>query len=129
MPESTTGDFRNLGIGRACVAFGLTLRAIRFYEERGLVEAKRDRKNHRYYDAEGRRRLGWIAELRNAGLTLERIEAVFKFEDAQRSSADIALTELEARRVQLLADLRRVEATIRSVETDRDGKHRRVDAA
>lgn len=51
------GDFTRIGIREAMRTFGLTARAIRFYEGRGLIRVSRDRLSHRYYDAEARRRL------------------------------------------------------------------------
>ena len=61
-----------LGLSNAMRIFGLTARALRFYEEKGLIEAHRDRLNCRYYDATARNRLEWIARLRREGLTLAR---------------------------------------------------------
>ena len=46
-----------LGMAGAMRLFGLTARALRFYEEKGLVEARRDRLNARFYDPAARRRL------------------------------------------------------------------------
>ena len=48
--------------------FGLTARAIRHYEEWGLITAMRDRRNNRCFDERARARLGWISTLRAADL-------------------------------------------------------------
>lgn len=55
---------------------GLTPRAIRYYEERGLIVPQRDVSGVRLYDAVSRGRLLTIAALRRAGLTLEDISHV-----------------------------------------------------
>ena len=60
-------------IGELCSLFGLTPRAIRFYEERGLVTASRDARNRRIFDRCARWRLQVIADLRRGGLGLDDI--------------------------------------------------------
>jgi DNA-binding transcriptional MerR regulator len=60
-------------IGELCSLFSLTPRAIRFYEERGLVTATRDARNRRVFDRRARRRLQVIADLRRGGLPLDEI--------------------------------------------------------
>ncbi|WP_304166169.1 MerR family transcriptional regulator [Phenylobacterium aquaticum] len=84
--------------------FGLTPRAIRFYEERGLVESGRDMFNRRLYDMPARERLRAIAELRRAGLGLEEIEGVLTLEDGEARNARI-VEALDRRRDQLESDL------------------------
>lgn len=84
--------------------YGLTPRAIRFYEERGLVESGRDMFNRRLYDMPARERLRAIAELRRAGLGLEEIEGVLTIEDGEARNIRI-LEALDRRRGQLESDL------------------------
>ena len=48
---------------------GLTQRAIRYYEERGLIAPDRDSYNQRLFDAETLDALSLISKLRKAGLT------------------------------------------------------------
>ncbi|MFB7632078.1 MerR family transcriptional regulator [Streptomyces sp. NPDC056149] len=57
-------------IGDAAAAAGLTPRALRYYEQQGLVAARRTPSGHREYDAEDVRRLRAVRELREAGLTV-----------------------------------------------------------
>ncbi|QHC25714.1 MerR family transcriptional regulator [Streptomyces sp. GS7] len=57
-------------IGDAAAAAGLTPRAVRYYEQQGLVTARRTPSGHRVYDAEDVRRLRAVRELREAGLTV-----------------------------------------------------------
>jgi DNA-binding transcriptional MerR regulator len=108
-----------LSLGDAVALFGLTPRALRFYEERGLVRAHRDQLNHRYYDAEARRQLAWIAVLRRAGVPLDAIarmlEAELEGEDIQRSAA----RALKAREQELEHKIAQVRDAIRSLAGDR----------
>lgn len=96
------------GIRTVCDLFGLTERAVRFYEERGLVEPARDRFNCRKYDARARARLQLIAEYRRVGLSIEDIQEILSLEPmgaaAQRTRATQTLrkriAELDAARRQ-----------------------------
>ncbi|MFI0712088.1 MerR family transcriptional regulator [Streptomyces inhibens] len=62
-------------IGDAAAAVGLTPRTLRYYEQQGLVEARRTPAGHREYDAEDIRRLRAVRELREAGLTVGDVRA------------------------------------------------------
>ncbi|MCR5881073.1 MerR family transcriptional regulator [Phenylobacterium sp. J367] len=86
-----------LGLSNAMRVFGMTARALRFYEEKGLIEARRDRFNARYYDPVARERLAWIARLRRANVSLPDIEAVLNAEDDAALRA-AAKAKLAARR-------------------------------
>lgn len=62
-------------IGDAAVAAGMTPRALRYYEQQGLVTARRTPSGHRVYDAEDIRRLRAVRALRDAGLTVGDVRA------------------------------------------------------
>ncbi|MFK0262168.1 MerR family transcriptional regulator [Streptomyces angustmyceticus] len=62
-------------IGEAAAAAGMTPRALRYYEQQGLVTARRAPSGHRVYDAEDIRRLRAVRELRDAGLTVGDVRA------------------------------------------------------
>ncbi|MFF8784031.1 MerR family transcriptional regulator [Streptomyces sp. NPDC015125] len=62
-------------IGDAAVAAGMTPRALRYYEQQGLVTARRTPSGHRVYDAEDIRRLKAVRALRDAGLTVGDVRA------------------------------------------------------
>lgn len=101
-----------LGMAGAMRLFGLTARALRFYEEKGLVEARRDRLNARFYDPAARRRLEWISRLRKAGVSLPDIEEVLHAEDDGASGRDCAMRKLEARREALAAEMSRLDQAL-----------------
>lgn len=119
-----------VGIGAVCEQLGLTARAIRYYEDQGLIETKRDRQNYRRYDARAREKLQLIAELRRAGLSLDDIHEIFAVErtsgkTAQRECALRKLrthyAEIEAERKHLEATLLRLEAEGRTAVKTNDG--------
>lgn len=106
-----------LGMAGAMRLFGLTARALRFYEEKGLVEARRDRLNARFYDPAARRRLEWISRLRKAGVSLPDIEEVLRAEDEGAGGRECAVRKLEARREALAAELARLDASLAEFKT------------
>jgi DNA-binding transcriptional MerR regulator len=83
--------------------FGLSARAIRFYEERGLVEACRDRLNRRRYDRRARTRLQIIAQFRRAGLALDDIEEILILQDRSEGSGDHVERAIEKLNTRLAA--------------------------
>lgn len=104
-----------LGIAGAMRLYGMTARALRFYEERGLIEARRDRQNARFYDPDARRKLEWISRLRRAGVGLPEIEDVLAAEtDAEARAA--AAGALRARRAKLTAELAALDSAMGDLE-------------
>jgi DNA-binding transcriptional MerR regulator len=101
-----------LGIGDACRLFGFTPRALRLYDEWGLVRAQRDGLNRRYYVAADRERLAWIAKLRRARLSLPCIRRVLAADARNGRGADLAREMLEARLADLIDQLTQVKAEI-----------------
>jgi DNA-binding transcriptional MerR regulator len=115
-----------LGMSGAMRLFGLTARALRFYEEKGLVEARRDRLNARYYDPVARGRLEWIARLRKAGVSLPDIEEVLGADEEGRAQ-ECAMRKLERRRETLQAELGHLDEVMTELQTPRsDGTARRL---
>ena len=113
-----------LGMGDAMRLFGMTARALRFYEEKGLVEARRDRLNARYFDGPARQRLAWISRLRAAGVSLPEICEVLQAEEDHGRGRQCALSKVERRRAELVAELQRVDETLASLQADDQGSRR-----
>lgn len=103
--------------------FGLTARALRYYEARGLVAARRDRRNARYYDAAATTRLRWIVRLRKAGVSLAEIATVLQAEDptARRERALQSITRRRERASQELGWIEAVLAEIAAEQAPDDG--------
>lgn len=113
-------------IGDLAREFGVTLRTLRFYEDRGLLSPRRDG-TARVYDVRDRDRLSvilkgkqlgftlteiraMVAEERsgngpamNLKLSLEQVEDQIRHLEQQRSEIDEALAELRTRRAGLAA--------------------------
>lgn len=60
--------------------FGVTLRALRFYEDQGLINPRRQGKN-RYYSKRDRVRLRLTLRGRRLGLTVKEIAELFELYD------------------------------------------------
>lgn len=101
------------GISTVCELFGLTPRAVRFYEDRGLVQSRRDRFNCRSYDTRARARLEQIAAYRQADLSIEDILEIFALEDAGGvAHRDCATRKLKAKLAELDGARRQAEQLI-----------------
>ncbi len=101
--------------------FGMTPRAIRYYEIIGLIQATRTGTNARIFDAKARDRLRWIARLRAAGVSLEGIREVVELDADAESKAlqtPVALTKLAELSDRLRAELEQVESATRDLEQE-----------
>ncbi|HWA60393.1 MAG TPA: MerR family transcriptional regulator [Caulobacteraceae bacterium] len=105
-----------LSMSGAMRLFGMTARAIRFYEKQGLIEARRDRRNARYFDASARVRLERIGQLRAGGVALQDIAQVLDEADRGGAFRDLALKTLDTRRAQVRQELEAVEAAIAAID-------------
>lgn len=65
-----------LSIGEVAERSGLAVSAIRFYEQRGLVEAERADSGHRRFHRDVLRRLAFIQVAQRVGLSLDEIGEV-----------------------------------------------------
>jgi DNA-binding transcriptional MerR regulator len=98
-------------IGRTASHFGLTRRALRFYEARGIlspmrIEARSGSRSlrFRFYDEDQRRRIALVVGARALGLPLARIAELLADD---RACVDGSLNPQEARKRLALHELRR----------------------
>lgn len=96
------------GITQLCEEFGLSLRAIRFYEDKGLIEPRRIN-GARVYTPRDRARLKLILRGKAIGYSLEEI----------RRYLDLYGHHGEGRRQQLQFTLERTDAAIAELEQKR----------
>ena len=68
------------GIGELCEAFGVTPRALRFYEDEGLIAPER-RGTARFYSDRDRARLNWILRGKRVGFSLNEIRELLDLYD------------------------------------------------
>ncbi|MFK7903249.1 MAG: MerR family DNA-binding transcriptional regulator [Nitratireductor sp.] len=80
--QQDTSDQEIFRIGDLAKEFGVTLRALRFYEDRGLLEPKR-LGSTRIYSAEDRQRLKMILLSKRIGFSLVEIQEILKVHDAE----------------------------------------------
>ncbi len=84
------GSERSYKIGELAKMFGLTARAIRFYEELGLLESEdRDAAEHRRYSERNAVRIRRIQQLKDYGLTLSEIRELFDLARRDRSGDSV----------------------------------------
>lgn len=69
-------------IGDAAAAVGVTTRTLRYYEQRGLVTARRTASGQREYGEEDVRRLHAVRELLDSGLTIGDVRRLIDIIDA-----------------------------------------------
>lgn len=121
-------DRRLLRINEVAAEAGLTTRAIRYYEELGLLEpAARSEGDYRLYDESDLERLQFIRSLRDdAGFSLAQIRQLLEDESARERNRERLLeTQDPAERRALYFDARqRVERQIELLEA----KAARIDA-
>ena len=119
---------RLLRIQEVAAETGLTPRAIRYYEELGLLApAARSEGDYRLYDAEDLERLRFIRDLRDdAGFSLAEIGQLLEDEQARaRNRAQFRVTTDAAERRALVVDaLDRVDRQVASLRPE-DGAPRR----
>ena len=104
--------------------FDLTARAVRFYEDIGLIESNRDRRNCRRYDWRARSRLELIAQFRRAGLPLETIREILSHQDEPdcASYVECAIDKLTDRIQALDEERRRAELVLKALTADRQAR-------
>jgi DNA-binding transcriptional MerR regulator len=105
------------GISRVAQLTGLTPRAIRYYEARGLIVSARDRHNRRRYDAITQAELMFLARLRSAGLGLNIGMALAEIRNPDGQSSAQLVEALRRRRNSLLDRMRVVDAFIDSLSS------------
>lgn len=105
-----------IGIGRAAELTGLTVRAIRLYEQRGLVRSQRDARDSRVFTSADVDRLVAIAELRALEVGLDEISALVDLGAMPGGAAPDRLVQaLESHRRTLLGRLVRLDRFAQAV--------------
>ncbi|BBF94873.1 MerR family transcriptional regulator [Blastochloris tepida] len=79
-------------IGDLAREFGVTLRALRFYEDKGLLSPKREGLT-RLYSGTDRNRLVLILKGKRYGFTLSEIKAMIALHEGRDDAANLALSQ------------------------------------
>ncbi|MCW2255819.1 MerR family copper efflux transcriptional regulator [Providencia alcalifaciens] len=101
---------------------GLTAKAIRFYEEKGLITPpERGENSYRYYQDRHLDELGLLKQARDVGFTLEECgELLGLFRNPERHSADVKSTTI--------AKIQEIEQTIAKLSAIKGTLQELVDA-
>jgi DNA-binding transcriptional MerR regulator len=94
-------------IGELCDEFGVTARALRFYEDEALISPER-RGTQRLYSDRDRARLAWILRGKRVGLSLSDIKELLDLYDVG-----------DGRRTQRLATIERCQAKVDALQRQR----------
>jgi DNA-binding transcriptional MerR regulator len=107
---------RTYTISELAREFGVTARALRFYEDKGLLTPRRDGLN-RVYSHRDRGRLQLIIRGKRVGLSLIEIrELLDLYKIDQRAQAQAALKKYQARIVALEQQRDEIDAAIESLQ-------------
>lgn len=130
-PAPATGQ-AEFTIGELSREFGITLRALRFYENKGLVAPRREG-NTRIYSRTDHSRLALIRTGKKLGFTLAEIRAMLSGRDGRPDPETLRLSKekcleqirlLEKQQLSLkaaLAELWRIHAGLSAEIVDRNG--------
>lgn len=115
----TTGDKETYTITELAREFGVTPRAIRFYEDEGLLQPARSGRN-RVYGRGDRTRLKLTLRGRRLGLSLADIRELIQMYDSTRNSPPLLerfLQILAVRRAAMEERRQDIDAVLREIDT------------
>ena len=115
---ATADDHRTYSIRHLCREFGATARALRFYEDKGLLTPARKGQT-RVYDARDRARLKLILRGRRIGFTLQEIQEMLDLYDRKDHNVHQMAVALPRHRAQIAAlrqQLEDIEGAIQTAE-------------
>lgn len=106
-------------IGELCDEFGVTARALRFYEDEALIAPER-RGTQRLYTDRDRARLAWILRGKRVGLSLAEIKELldlYDIGDGRRTQRMKTVEICQARADSLKRQRIDIDATIKELES------------
>ena len=111
---SPRDDRETFSISDLSAEFGVTARALRFYEDEGLIAPER-RGTARLYSQRDRARLAWILRGKRVGFSLGEIREMidlYDVGDGRRVQRNVSLDRCRARVATLEAQKRDIDAAI-----------------
>jgi DNA-binding transcriptional MerR regulator len=85
-------------IGEISKKTGLSIKAIRFYEEKGLIEQPKRKGRYRVYDEKDIELLLLIKEAKSLGITLTKLKGVINYHNGQLDWREIKIFLSEVRK-------------------------------
>jgi DNA-binding transcriptional MerR regulator len=110
---------RYYSIGEMCGAFGVTARALRFYEDEKLIAPER-RGTMRLYTDRDRARLTWILRGKRVGFSLNEIREMldlYDLGDQRRTQRLVTIEKCKERIAALKRQKADIDATVRDLES------------
>jgi DNA-binding transcriptional MerR regulator len=120
-PNDMGEGTKSFTIGDLAREFGVTLRTLRFYEDRGLLSPRRDG-TARIYDARDRERLSVILKGTQLGFTLTEIRAMLAEERSANGPAmnlKLSLDQVEDQIRHLEQQKLEIEGALKELQTRR----------
>lgn len=108
----------SFSIAELCAEFGVTARALRFYEDEGLIAPER-RGTQRIYSHRDRARLAWILRGKRVGFSLTAIREMidlYDVGDGRRHQRAVAIDRCRGRIALLAAQKQDIDAAVAELE-------------
>ena len=88
MSSSLTSSSRRMKIGELARKTGKSVRALRHYEELGLLRAARSEGNFRLYGPDELARVYWISKLQDMGFSLTQVQGLIDTVESSGSAPE-----------------------------------------
>lgn len=113
-PIPPRADRTTFSISDLCAEFGVTARALRFYEDEGLIAPER-KGLQRVYSHRDRARLAWILRGKRVGFSLGEIREMidlYDIGDGRQAQRQVTIERCRAKIAHLEAQKRDIDASI-----------------
>ena len=118
-PRDANGRETVFTIGQLAQEFGVTLRTLRFYEDRGMLSPQRVG-GARFYLPADRARLVTILKGKQLGFTLSEIRTMLKEPDGETVGLDLSLASVEQQLVALQEQKQTIEEGLAELRETRE---------